>query len=174
MTGHVLEEPVDVDRADPVQVRSDVDGDGHIDSEDNCPAEPNPDQADFDQDLVGDVCDPDLDGDGDQDVFSQMGGAFEADGFGDVLFENPGFGNRWLRLTLVGTDSNRSAFGARVRVVLREGDEERSLWRDVNSGGSFGSNSLTLHLGLGRATGAERVEVRWPRSGKPRRCRMPR
>jgi hypothetical protein len=35
----------------------DEDGDGITDDEDNCPATPNPDQADSDCDGVGDVCD---------------------------------------------------------------------------------------------------------------------
>ncbi len=36
---------------------TDTDGDGVADSNDNCPETPNPDQADFDHDGVGDVCD---------------------------------------------------------------------------------------------------------------------
>jgi hypothetical protein len=35
----------------------DTDGDGVADRDDNCPETPNPDQADFDHDAVGDVCD---------------------------------------------------------------------------------------------------------------------
>jgi hypothetical protein len=31
---------------------------------DNCPSLTNPDQADFDNDAIGDACDPDIDGDG--------------------------------------------------------------------------------------------------------------
>ena len=42
----------------------DSDGDTIIDSLDNCPSDYNPDQADFDGDGIGDVCDPDADGDG--------------------------------------------------------------------------------------------------------------
>ena len=42
----------------------DSDGDGVPDIEDNCPDEPNTDQADADVDGVGDVCDDDIDGDG--------------------------------------------------------------------------------------------------------------
>ena len=42
----------------------DSDGDGVVDLNDNCPAVSNPDQADSDDDGVGDVCDFDADNDG--------------------------------------------------------------------------------------------------------------
>ena len=42
----------------------DSDNDGVPDAEDNCPATTNPNQADFDGDKQGDVCDPDDDNDG--------------------------------------------------------------------------------------------------------------
>ena len=45
-------------------VDNDKDGDGIIDSNDNCPETANPDQKDTDNDNVGDVCDDDIDGDG--------------------------------------------------------------------------------------------------------------
>jgi len=41
----------------------DSDGDGINDSEDNCDDVVNEDQADLDEDLIGDACDPDVDGD---------------------------------------------------------------------------------------------------------------
>jgi hypothetical protein len=54
----------------------DSDGDGILDPDDNCPNDPNVDQADLDSDDVGDVCDFDLDGDGipnGDDVFPNDG-----------------------------------------------------------------------------------------------------
>lgn len=42
----------------------DHDGDGIPDPSDNCPSRANRDQIDFDGDLAGDACDPDMDGDG--------------------------------------------------------------------------------------------------------------
>jgi hypothetical protein len=45
-------------------VSLDTDADGVFDYEDNCPFAPNPDQADFDGDRVGDACAGDVDSDG--------------------------------------------------------------------------------------------------------------
>jgi len=106
----------------------------------------------------------DLDGDGDQDVFEQMGGFYPEDTFADALYENPGFGNRWLLVELVGTRSNRSAIGARVRADFDDGGARRSVHRWIGSGGSFGADPLAEHLGLGRAARVETLEVYWPTS----------
>ncbi|MFT7623427.1 MAG: hypothetical protein ACI9WU_002610 [Myxococcota bacterium] len=46
----------------------DTDGDGVPDKNDNCVFEANPEQLDLDEDMVGDTCDPDLDGDGINDA----------------------------------------------------------------------------------------------------------
>jgi hypothetical protein len=49
-------------------VDEDFDGDGVLDSEDNCPNTYNPDQLDLDGDGIGDVCDEDDDNDGIVDI----------------------------------------------------------------------------------------------------------
>jgi hypothetical protein len=108
----------------------------------------------------------DVDHDGDTDVYQQMGGAFHGDEYNDVLYQNPGFGNHWLGGRLVGVRSNRSAIGARIRVQIREDGSKRSVYRHVSSGGSFGSNPLRQHIGLGRASAIERVEVFWSTTGQ--------
>jgi hypothetical protein len=106
----------------------------------------------------------DLDNDGDEDVFSNMGGAFPGDKYPSALFENPGHGNDWVALELVGTRSNRAALGARIRVVFkRKGSKvlhERFSW--VGSGGSFGSSPFMQHVGLGKGANNLRVEIDWP------------
>ncbi len=107
----------------------------------------------------------DIDRDGDVDLFTQMGGAFPGDKFGDALFENPGFGHRFLEIRFEGRQTNRSAIGARVRVRYTEGGATKELHRHVGTGGSFGSNPLALHVGLGGATAIEAVQVTWPVSG---------
>lgn len=67
--------------------------------------------------------------------------------------------NHWINIHLVGTSSNRSAIGARVRCVagaLSQIDE-------VRSGGSYLSQSdLRLHFGLRDKTMIDLIEIRWP------------
>lgn len=106
----------------------------------------------------------DLDNDGDQDVFEQMGGAFRGDLFGDVLFENPGFNNNWLKLKLIGDQTNRVGIGVRIRVEITESGKQRVIYGHVNSGGSFGANPLRKELGLGRAEVIDLIEIYWPTS----------
>ncbi|HUF61066.1 MAG TPA: CRTAC1 family protein [Verrucomicrobiales bacterium] len=108
----------------------------------------------------------DLDHDGDEDVFEQLGGAYLGDRYRDALFENPGFGNRWIALRLEGSRSNRSAIGAQIRVEVQEPNgARRVMTRRVNSGGSFGSNPLRQTIGLGKAERITQVEIFWPASG---------
>ena len=106
----------------------------------------------------------DLDHDGDQDVFEQMGGFYPGDAFGNALFENPGFGNHWIKIQLVGVRSNRLGVGARIRVDLVEDGVARSVYRHVGTGGTFGGNSHRQEIGLGRATRIDRLTVDWPTS----------
>jgi len=106
----------------------------------------------------------DLDDDGDQDVFTELGGAYQGDAFHDALFENPGFGNNWLKIRLVGTESNRSAIGTRIKLSIRDGGQQRTLYRWVTSGSSFGGNPLRQEIGLGKAETVDALEIYWPKS----------
>ena len=109
----------------------------------------------------------DLDNDGNEDIYIKMGGAYTGDAFENCLYLNPGEReNHWVNLLLRGTVSNSAAIGARIKVTFRENSHERSVFRDVNSGGSFGSNPLCQHIGIGVATTIERVEIFWPVTGK--------
>jgi hypothetical protein len=107
----------------------------------------------------------DVDRDGDQDLYVSMGGAFDADVARNVLFRNPGSEGAWLVLRLEGRTSNRSAIGARLRVVVPTPEGTREFHRVVGGGSSFGANSLLQEVGLGSATGPARIEVRWPGGG---------
>lgn len=104
----------------------------------------------------------DLDNDGDVDVFEQMGGAFYGDEYRDLLFENPGFGNHWVSIKLVGQTTNRAAIGARIHLRITENGASRSIYRFINSGGSFGCNPLRQTIGIGSAKSIDTLEIYWP------------
>jgi hypothetical protein len=105
----------------------------------------------------------DLDNDGDEDIYIEMGGAFVGDAYENSLYINPGQNkNHWITLALEGTVCNRAAIGARIKVTFKEKGMVRSVYRDVNSGGSFGSNPLRQHIGIGEATTIESIEIKWP------------
>jgi hypothetical protein len=109
----------------------------------------------------------DLDNDGDQDIHIQMGGAYPGDAFHNSLFLNPGQNtNNWIGILLEGKESNRSAIGTRIAITLNDGGKKRKIYRDVNSGGSFGSSPLRSEIGLGSANGIESIEVRWAGSNR--------
>jgi enediyne biosynthesis protein E4 len=65
----------------------------------------------------------------------------------------------WLRIKTVGTKSNRDGFGARVEITA----EGSTRYAEVRAGSSFESSSdPRLHFGLGSATRAESIVIRWP------------
>jgi hypothetical protein len=99
----------------------------------------------------------DYDNDGDLDVLVSVNGSAPR-----LLRNDNATGNHWLRVELVGAGGNRDAIGARVRVKagsLPPGGA--SLL--VRSGSSYlSSHDRRLLFGLGSATRAEAIEVRWP------------
>lgn len=107
----------------------------------------------------------DLNNDGYPEIYAQMGGAYESDGFQDALYENPAsWGTGWITLDLTGNETNKAAIGARVEVVVKENGKERHIYDWVVPGASFGANSLRLEIGLRQAEEIVRVEVYWPGS----------
>jgi enediyne biosynthesis protein E4 len=112
--------------------------------------------------------------------FSSRGAAFgDYDNDGDIdvlvlnmndppsLLRNDG-GNRknWIKIKLVGTVCNRTAIGARVRVITGK----HVQMDEVHSGTSVMSQSdLRLHFGLGEATLVDSIEVKWPTTQKVER-----
>ena len=116
-------------------------------------------------------------GPGISEHFSSRGAAFgDYDNDGDVdvlvlnmndlpsLLRNDG-GNKqnWIKIKLIGTKCNRTAIGARVRVVV--GDHVQM--DEVHSGSSVMSQGdLRLHFGIGKAEMVDVIEVKWPTTGK--------
>jgi enediyne biosynthesis protein E4 len=100
----------------------------------------------------------DFDNDGDVDVVIN-----NLDGPPTLLRNDGGNKNNWIMIKCIGTRSNRSAIGTRVKVTTGE----HSQIDEVMSGSSYYSQSdFRLHFGLGHATKADRVEVAWPSGAK--------
>ncbi|MCK6500045.1 MAG: CRTAC1 family protein, partial [Nitrospira sp.] len=100
----------------------------------------------------------DFDNDGFLDQFVQRpsgGGRTHA------LLRNQGNANRWLKIRLVGTVSNRSALGAKVRVLATWGG--RSVWQLQEITSFLNTpDGLRAHFGLAEATHADVVRIEWP------------
>ena len=111
----------------------------------------------------------DLDNDGDQDIYHQLGGFFPGDKFHNTLFLNSCAGsatefgrNHFITLKLVGTHCNRQAVGARVRVVTTTPSGTQTRHRAVGMVSSFGGSPSRQEIGLGNATSIDRIEIDWP------------
>ena len=119
-------------------------------------------------------------GPGISEKFSSRGAAFgdyDNDGAMDALVLNMndlpsllrnrgGNAKNWIKIKLIGTHCNRTAIGARVRVITGK----HAQMDEVHSGGSVMSQSdLRLHFGLGRAQTVDLIEVKWPTTEKTQR-----
>jgi len=111
----------------------------------------------------------DIDNDGDEDLLEVVGGAIPGDSHAFRLFENPGHGNDWISVRLVGVKANRAAIGAKIKVTVKNGTETRAVYRTVGSGGSFGASPLEQHMGLGKSAEIEGLEIQWPGDAQPQR-----
>lgn len=116
----------------------------------------------------------DWDNDGDQDIYTVMGGAYEGDNFQNILFQNPyqvsphqngtpHATNHWITIKLVGKETNRSAIGSKLILTITEGQKQRQIVREINSGGSFGCSPLRAQIGVGKAEQIDTLTIEWGR-----------
>jgi hypothetical protein len=100
----------------------------------------------------------DYDNDGDIDVVVNNMNEIPS-----LLRNDGGNANNWIKVKLIGTKCNRTAIGARVRVVTGK----HSQMDEVHSGTSVMSQSdLRLHFGVGQTKTVDLLEVKWPTTQK--------
>ena len=91
-------------------------------------------------------------------------GDYDGDGFLDLiytegkLYRNRGNANHWLRVELVGIESNRSGIGTRLFATTGE----RRQMREILGGNGFSQNELVAHFGLGDHATVDTLEIHWP------------
>jgi enediyne biosynthesis protein E4 len=78
------------------------------------------------------------------------------------LYHNDGNSNAWIEVKCVGTRSNRSAIGAKVRVKATIGSKTFWQLREITTGNGWNQNALEAHFGLGNATNLETLRIEWP------------
>lgn len=85
------------------------------------------------------------------------------DGGRNLLFANQGNANAWVSIRCVGTESNRAAIGAKVRVKANiHGIETWQMNELSGQTGGYGQNSLNAEFGLGDATVIDSLRIEWP------------
>jgi hypothetical protein len=111
----------------------------------------------------------DYDRDGFLDLFVAQGGGFELSHPTGTplpvnsLYHNNGNSNAWINIKLIGTVSNRSAIGAKVRVKAFYRGASRWQLREITAGDGNGTQQpLNTHFGLGDAANIDLVRIEWP------------
>jgi enediyne biosynthesis protein E4 len=100
----------------------------------------------------------DYDNDGDVDVL-----VLNMNDLPSLLRNDGGNKQNWIKIKLIGTKCNRTAIGARVRVVTGK----HAQMDEVHSGSSVMSQGdLRLHFGIGSVQTIDLIEVKWPTTGK--------
>jgi hypothetical protein len=103
----------------------------------------------------------DYDNDGDPDLAVA---AWQFENENNRLYRNNSDGAaHWLGLDCIGTISNTSAIGARIRLLATINGSPVWQTREITSqSGYCGQNDLRALIGLGDATQADSIFVRWP------------
>ena len=102
----------------------------------------------------------DFDNDGDLDVVVNT-----VNDFPQLLRCDSATRGNWIKIKTIGTKSNRSGIGARLRCVTHppEDNQAHTQIDEVRSGGGyFSQNDLRVHFGIGKAERIELLEIRWP------------
>jgi hypothetical protein len=63
-------------------------------------------------------------------------------------------------LKLLGKTGNTSALGTKIELILDD-KENQKIYREVNSGGSYGSSPLEKVIGIGKASHITQIKITW-------------
>jgi hypothetical protein len=80
----------------------------------------------------------------------------------NFLYRNTGNANAWLKVRCVGTVSNRSAIGAKVRLKASIRGKAVEQVRELTGGDGRSGQSSIAHFGLGDAASIDTLRIEWP------------
>jgi hypothetical protein len=102
----------------------------------------------------------DYDRDGDLDLFVAK---FANGNENNALYRNNGNSNHWMNIKCIGTFSNASAIGAKVRTKATINGHTTWQLREISAQTGYCSqNSLNAHFGLSDATVIDSIKIEWP------------
>lgn len=102
----------------------------------------------------------DYDNDGDLDL--AVANCYNASQ-SNSLYQNNGNSNHWINIRCIGTISNYSAIGAKVRIKATLGGNTFWQLREISAqSGYCGENMLNVHFGLGDANVIDSIRIEWP------------
>jgi enediyne biosynthesis protein E4 len=79
----------------------------------------------------------------------------------NFLYLNNSNGNNWLGIKCIGTISNRSAIGTKVKVKANIGGQPVWQTREIESQSGYNSENLDLNFGLGSGVMVDTIIVQW-------------
>jgi hypothetical protein len=107
----------------------------------------------------------DFDNDGDMDFAVNNRG-----GHPQLLRNDGGNANNWVKIFLIGTKSNRDGIGARLKLVA----EDLVQVRQAVGGSSYmGASDLRVHFGIGQRKSIESLEITWPSGSMEKLTKLP-
>jgi hypothetical protein len=100
----------------------------------------------------------DYDNDGYPDLFVANRGNLN-----NYLYKNSNSGNNWINFKCIGTTSNKSAIGAKIRIKAKLNGVDTWQLREISSQQGYNSeNDLRVSFGIAQAAVIDSVIVQWP------------
>ncbi len=97
----------------------------------------------------------DFDGDGKIDLYIGT----DANEVQDRLYRNTTSSGNWLKLKLIGTQSNRFAVGSWIEITI----QGKKQYRQIDAGKGYNTqNDFVQHFGLGNASLVNSIRIEWP------------
>lgn len=81
----------------------------------------------------------------------------------NFLYLNNTNSNKWITIKLIGTVSNKSAIGTKIRIKTNIAGKPVWQMREISAQSSYcGQNDIGAHFGLGNSSLIDSIKIEWP------------